>query len=207
MSRCDGSWGNYPLSQCVCSYKLKQGFPSGSSPAQVSEQLMTFGSNRMKEMAVVCSARRTTFVLLWAVCLNLPATLFTPQGDHVIRSPPLAHLSSCSTTPSEKDCSSWEKENNINRQEATASNAHHLLAHSHSDYHYILQESHSFSMLCLPCATPPNFNWQTSTSLLSLPLTHCFVLHCTWCTAFCYIYTQSSPPPLSRSLATVKKYC
>lgn len=109
MSRCDGSWGNYPLSRCVCNFKLRQGFPSGSSPAQVSEQLMTFRSNRMKEMAVVCSQPHTTFVLLSAVCLNLPATLFTPQGDHVIRSPPLAHLSSCSTTPPEKDCSSWKK--------------------------------------------------------------------------------------------------
>lgn len=109
MSRCDGSWDNYPPSRCVCNFKLKQGFPSGSASAQASEQLMTFRRNRMKEMAVVCSQQHTTFVLLSAVCLNLPATLFTPQGDHVIRSPPLAHLSSCSTTPPEKDCSNWKK--------------------------------------------------------------------------------------------------
>ncbi len=130
MSRCDGSWDNYPLSRCVCNCKLKQGFPSGSSPVQVSEQLMTFRSNRMKETAVVCSQPHTTFVLLSAVCLNLPATVFAPQGDHVIRSPPWAHLSSCSTTPPEEDCRSWKKENNINRREATTSHVHHLLAHS-----------------------------------------------------------------------------
>lgn len=105
----DGSWGNYPLSRCVCNCKLKQSFPSGSAPAQASEQLTTFRRKRMKEMAVVCSQQRTTFVLLSAVCLNLPATLFTPQGDHVIRSPPLAHLSSCSTTPPKKDCSNGKK--------------------------------------------------------------------------------------------------
>lgn len=68
---------------------MKQGFPSGSPPAQVSEQLMTFLSEGMKEMAVVCSQLHTTFLLLSAVCLNLPGAVFTPQGDHVIRSPPL----------------------------------------------------------------------------------------------------------------------
>lgn len=109
MSRCDGSWGNYPLSWCVCNCKLKQGFPSGSALAQVSEQLMTFRRNRMKEVAVGCSQPHTTFVLLSAVCLNLRATLFTPQGDRVIRSPPWAHLSSCSTTPLEEDCRRGKK--------------------------------------------------------------------------------------------------
>lgn len=130
MSRCDGSWGNYPLSWCVCNCKLKQGFPLGSSPAQVSEQLMTFRGNRMKEVAVGWREPHTTFVLLSAVCLNLPAAVFTPQGDHVIRSPPSAHLSSCSSAPPEKDCRSRERQNNINRQETPTSNAHHLLAQS-----------------------------------------------------------------------------
>lgn len=89
VSRCDGSWDNYLPSGCVCNCKMEQGFPSGSPPAQVSEQLMTFLSNGMKEVTVVCSQLHTTFLLLSAVCLNLPAAFFTPQGDHVIRSPPL----------------------------------------------------------------------------------------------------------------------
>lgn len=142
--RRDGSGGNYPLSQCVRYYKQKQGFPSGSSAAQVSEQLMAFRSEWMKETAVVCSQSHTTFVLLFAVRLNLPAILFTPQGDHVIRSPPLDHLSFCSTAPPEEDCSSWRKGNNTNRQEATASNVHHWLDRSLSFCH---QESHHFIML------------------------------------------------------------
>lgn len=89
MSRCDDSWDNYPPSGRVCNRQMRQGFPSGSPPAQVSEQLMTFPIDGMKEMAVVCSRLHTTFLLLSAVCLNLPAAVFTPQGDHVIRSPPL----------------------------------------------------------------------------------------------------------------------
>lgn len=89
MSRCDGSWDNYPPSWCVCKCKMKQGLLSGSPPAQVSEQLMTVPSEGMKEMAVVCSQLHTTFLLLSAVCLNLPGAVFTPQGDHVIRFPPL----------------------------------------------------------------------------------------------------------------------
>lgn len=92
-----------PLSWCVCSCRLQQGFPSGSSPTQVSKHLMTFRGKRMKEVALGCSQLRTTFVLLCTVCLNLPATPFTPQGDHVIRSPPSAHLSSGSTAPPERD--------------------------------------------------------------------------------------------------------
>lgn len=68
---------------------MKQGLPSGSPPAQVSEQLMTVPSEGMKEMAVVCSLLHATFLLLSAVCLNLPGAVFTPQGDHVIRFPPL----------------------------------------------------------------------------------------------------------------------
>lgn len=89
MSRWDGSWDNYLPSGCVCICKMGQGFPSGSPPAQVSEQLMTFRSNGMKEVTVVWSQLHTTSLLLSAVCLNLPAAFFTPQGDHVIRSPPL----------------------------------------------------------------------------------------------------------------------
>ena len=99
-SRCDGSRDNYPLSRRICNCNLKQGFPSGSSPAQVSDQLMTFRSNRMKEMAVVCSRLHSTFVLLSSVCLNLPATVFTAQGDRVIRSPSLGSfviLQQCSS--------------------------------------------------------------------------------------------------------------
>lgn len=89
MSRCDGSWDNYLPSGCVCNCKMEQGFPSGSPPAQVSEQIMTFLSGGMKEVTVVCSQLHTTALLLSAVCLNLPAAFFTPQGDHVIRFPPL----------------------------------------------------------------------------------------------------------------------
>lgn len=158
MSRCDGSWGNYPPSRCVCNCRLKQGFPSGSTPAQVSEQLMTFGSNRMKEMAVVCSQQWTTFVLLSAVCLNLPATLFTPQGDHVIRSPPLAHLSSCSTTPPEKDCSNRRKKTILSRQGAVTSNVHHLLAHRVTYRHYSFK-NHTRLIFLFPLCHPTWF-WE-----------------------------------------------
>lgn len=84
-------------------------------------------------MALVCSQAHTTFVLLSAVFLNLPATVFTPQGDHVIRSHPLAHLSSCSTARPEKQL---KKENNINWQDPTTSNAHCILAQSFLYDHY-----------------------------------------------------------------------
>lgn len=87
MSRCDGSWDNYVPSRCVCNCKMEQGFPLGSPPTQVSEHLMTFLSDGMKEVTVVCSQLHTTFLLLSAVCLKLPAAVFTPQGDHVIRCP------------------------------------------------------------------------------------------------------------------------
>ena len=140
-SRCDGSRDNYPLSRRICNCNLKQGFPSGSSPAQVSDQLMTFRSNRMKEMAVVCSRLHSTFVLLSSVCLNLPATVFTAQGDRVIRSPSLGSfviLQQCSSRGGlrEQQKKKKKKENNINRQEATTSNVHHLLAHSLLYHHY-----------------------------------------------------------------------
>lgn len=92
-----------PLSWCVCSCRLKQGFPLGGSPTKVSKQLMAFREKRMKEMALGCSQLCTTFVLLCTVCLNLPASPFAPQGDHVIRSPPSAHLSSGSTAAQERD--------------------------------------------------------------------------------------------------------
>lgn len=64
-------------------------------------------------MVLGCSQLRTTFVLLCTVCLNLPATPFTPQGDHVIRSPPSTHLSSA--TP-EKDSKVTTKEHSTKRE-------------------------------------------------------------------------------------------
>lgn len=158
MSRCDGSWDNYPLSWCARNCKLKQGFPSGSSPAQVSEHLMTFRSNGIKEMAVVCSQLHTSFFLLSAVCLNLP--VFTPQGDHVIRSPPqlVCHLAALllqrrrtAGTGKKK-----RKQNNINSQEATTSNVHHLVALSLLYDHYSCR-NHTGLICFFFCVSPPVF--------------------------------------------------
>lgn len=140
----------------------------------------------------------TTFVLLSAVCLNLPASVFTPQGDRVIRSPPLAHLSSCSTTPPEKDCRSWEKkENNINRQEATTSNVHHLLAQSLLYHHYSLRNHTRLICFFLLCVPP-----QTSTSLFSLYLNAlcCITLY----PVHCILLHSIIPTPTFSPLATVK---
>lgn len=95
---------------------------------------MTFGweKKRWKRKASCLqstgsSLARATSPLLSAVCLNLPAAVFTPQGDRVIRSPPppplsflpclppshppflFPRLSSCSRAP-EEDCGSWQRE-------------------------------------------------------------------------------------------------
>lgn len=183
MSRSDGSWDNYPLSRRARNCKLKQGFPSGSSPAQVSEQLMTFRSNGMKEMAVVCSQLHTSFLLLSAVCLNLP--VFTPQGDHVIRSHPqlVCHLAALllqrrRTAGTGKKT----KQNNINSQEATTSNVHHLVALSLLYDHYSCR-NHT-GLICFSfCDSPPSFKWMEWNSLFSLHLnTHCSQLYtCIYC--------------------------
>lgn len=149
----------------------------------------------MKEKAVVCSRLRTTFPLLSAVCLNLPATVFTPQGDHVIRSPSLPRLSSCSTTP-EEDCRSWKRENNINSQEAT-SNVHHLVAQSLLYRHYSFRNQtrlicFSFSASFRPVYRDSFFLLQQCGAFL---LFFFFFLHHTQLPASCYVFIH--PPQLS----------
>lgn len=111
---------------------------------------MTFGKGEKKksderEKQVVCSrplaSASATSPLLSAVCLNLPAAVFTPQGDRVIRPPPPPTHPTLSSLPTSlpplvchpaaalqrRTAGAGNEKNNINSQEAT-SNVHHLAA-------------------------------------------------------------------------------
>jgi len=155
-------------------------------------------------MVVVCSQPHTTFVLLSTVCLHLPATVFTPQGDHVIRSPPLDHLSSCSTTPPEKE----KKENNINRQEHTTSNVHHLLAQSLLYHHYSLR-NHT-RLIGFFFSVPPTQclgGRETSPSSRSTYLTYyCFTLYPLHCILL-HMRSLIPTPTFTTITCYSKKYC
>lgn len=133
--------------------------------AQVSAQLMTFRNNRMKEMAVVWTRPCTTFLLLSAVCLNLPATVFTPQGDHVIRSPSPARLSSCSSREGLQQL----KE----RKQYKQSGGHNIKCSSFTGSESLVSplffvESHQVNVLFLLCLTPPIFGRLTDSHPSSL---------------------------------------